>query len=94
MTRRFGTIQLIALYQQAPLPLHSSKIMSKRLVAGILTEAPRSQIAERALKKIKNGEIRASEMITHRFHYAEAGEAFDLLWNSPGDALGVLIKWQ
>ncbi|MXZ02038.1 zinc-binding dehydrogenase [Candidatus Poribacteria bacterium] len=94
MTRRFGTIQLIALYQQAPLPLHSSKMMSKRLVAGILTEEPRSQIVARALQKIGNGEIRASEMITHRFQYSEAKAAFDLLWNSPGDALGVLIKWQ
>ena len=28
MVRRKGTIQLIALYQQAPLPLHSSKMMS------------------------------------------------------------------
>ena len=94
MTRQFGIIQLIALYQQAPLPLHSSKMMSKRLVAGILTEEPRSQIAARALQKIQNGEIRASEMITHRFHYTEAKAAFDLLWNTPGDALGVLIKWQ
>ena len=94
MTRQFGTIQLIALYQQAPLPLHSSKIMSKRLVAGILTDEPRSQIATRALRKIQNGEIRAAEMITHRFHYTEVKDAFDLLWNSPGDALGVLIKWQ
>ena len=94
MTRQFGTIQLIALYQQAPLPLHSSKMMSKRLVAGILTEEPRAQIAARALQKIGNGEIRASEMMTHRFHYTEAKAAFDLLWNSPGEALGVLIKWQ
>ena len=94
MTRQFGTIQLIALYQQAPLPLHSSKIMSKRLVAGILTDEPRSQIAARALEKIQNGEIRASEMITHRFQYTEAKAAFDLLWDSPGDTLGVLIKWQ
>ncbi len=94
MTRRFGILQLIALYQQAPLPLHSSKIMSKRIVAGILTEEPRAQIAARALEKIKDGEIRASEMITHRFNYTEAKEAFDLLWNAPGNALGVLIKWQ
>ena len=94
MTRPFGTIQLIALYQQAPLPLHSSKMMSKRLVAGILTKEPRAQIAARALQKIGSGEIRASEMITHRFQYTEAKAAFDLLWNSPGEALGVLIKWQ
>ena len=94
MTRRFGIIQLIALYQQAPLPLHSSKMMSKRLVAGILTDEPRSQIVARALQKIQNSEIHAAEMITHRFHYTAAKDAFDLLWNTPGDALGVLIKWQ
>ena len=94
MTRQYGIIQLIALYQQGPLPLHSSKMMSKRLVAGILTEEPRSQIAARALQKIGNGEIRTSEMITHRFGYNEAKAAFDLLWNSPSEALGVLIKWQ
>ena len=94
MTRQYGIIQLIALYQQGPLPLHSSKMMSKRLVAGILTDEPRSQTAARALEKIQNKEIRASEMVTHRFRYTEAKDAFDLLWNSPGDTLGVLIKWQ
>ena len=94
MTRQYGIIQLIALYQQGPLPLHSSKMMSKRLVAGILTDEPRSQTAARALAKIQNKEIRASEMVTHRFRYTEAKDAFDLLWNSPGDTLGVLIKWQ
>ena len=94
MTCQFGTIQLIALYQQAPLPLHSSKMMSKRLVAGILTDEPRSQIAARALEKIQNGEIRAADMTTHRFHYTESKAAFDLLWNTPGGTLGVLIKWQ
>lgn len=93
MVRQFGTIQLIALYQQKPLPLHSSKMMSKRLVAGILTDEPRASIASRALQKIENGEIRTDEMITHRFDYTEAKEAFDLLWNTPGDALGVCIKW-
>ena len=94
MTRQYGIIQLIALYQQGPLPLHSSKMMSKRLVAGILTDEPRSQTVARALEKIQNKEIRASEMVTHRFPYTEAKDAFDLLWNSPGDTLGVLMKWQ
>ncbi len=93
MVRQFGTIQLIALYQQKPLPLYSSKMMSKRLVAGILTHENRSDIAVRALQKIQNGEIQASKMITHRFHYSEAKDAFDLLWNNPGETLAVLIKW-
>ena len=94
MVRRKGTIQLIALYQQAPLPLHSSKIMSKRLVAGILTDEPRSQIALRALDKLRSGEIQASRMISRRFPYKQAKEAFDLLWNNPGEVLAVLMIWQ
>ena len=94
MVRGKGTIQLIALYQQAPLPLHSSKIMGKRLVAGILTDEPLSQTAFRALEKIRTGEIQARRMITHRFPCAQAKEAFDFLWNTPGEALGVLLIWR
>ena len=93
MVRQHGTIQLIALYQQKPLPLHASKMMNKKLVAGILTDELRANIAARALQKMQNGDIRASEMISHRFPYTEAKAAFDLLWNTPGDTLGVLIKW-
>jgi threonine dehydrogenase-like Zn-dependent dehydrogenase len=94
MARTKGTIQLIALYQQAPLPLYSSKIMSKRLVAGLLTDEPRFRTALRALEKIRSNEIQASRMITHRFPYTQAKEAFDLLWHTPGEALGVLMIWQ
>ena len=93
MVRQHGIIQLIALYQQKPLPLHSSKMMNKRLVAGILTDEPRANLAARALQKLQNGEIRTNDMITHRFDYTEAKAAFDLLWNTPGETLGVLIKW-
>ena len=94
MTRRFGTLQLIALYQQGPLPLHADKIMSKRLVAGILTTEPRAETAKRAVQLLQSEQIRTAEMITHRFPYTDAKAAFDLLWHSPDDALGVLIKWQ
>ena len=94
MVRRRGTIQLIALYQQAPLPLYSSKMMSKRLVAGILTDEPLSQTAFRALEQIRSGGIQTSQMITHRFPYTQARKAFDFLWNTPGDALGILLVWK
>ena len=94
MVRSKGTIQLIALYQQAPLPLYSSKIMHKRLVAGVLIDEPLSQTALRALEKISTGQIQANRMITHRFPYARAKEAFDFLWNSPSEALGVLLIWK
>ena len=93
MVRVRGTIQLIALYQQAPLQLESSKIMNKRLVAGILSDEPRSETMVRALEKIRLGEVQASRMITHRFPHLQAKEAFDLLWHFPDEALGVLMIW-
>ena len=94
MVRVRGTIQLIALYQQAPLQLDSSKIMNRRLVAGILSDEPRSETMVRALEKIRSGEIQASQMVTHRFPHLKAKEAFDLLWHSPDETLGVLMTWQ
>lgn len=94
MVRKKGTIQLIAAYQQVPLPLDSSKIMGRRLVAGILTDEPLSETALRAVEKIRTGEIKAVQMITHRFPFTQAKEAFDFLWNSPGRALGVLLNWE
>ena len=94
MVRRGGTLQLIAAYQQRPLPLHSAKIMHRRLVAGILVDEPLSQIALRAAAMIERGEIQADRMITHRFPYTEAKEAYDFLWNSPQEALGVLLIWR
>ncbi|MAF12438.1 hypothetical protein CMK11_18485 [Candidatus Poribacteria bacterium] len=94
MVRARGTLQLIALYQQAPLALHSARIMNRRLVAGILTDEPRSRTVARALSLMEKGHVRVGPMITHRFPYADAKAAFDLLWNSPGDALGVLLLWR
>ena len=94
MVRRGGTLQLIAAYQQRPLPLHTLKIMHRRLVAGILVDEPLSQIALRAADMIRRGEIQAERMITHRFPYTRAKEAFDFLWNSPQEALGVLLIWR
>ena len=93
MVRRGGTLQLIALYQGEPLPLDSSKIMSKRLVAGILIDEPLSQTAFRALEKIRTEKIQTNRMITHRFPYRQAKGAFDFLWNTPGEALAVLLVW-
>ena len=94
MVRRGGTLQLIAAYQQRPLPLDSAKIMHRRLVAGILVDEPLSQIALRAAAMIERGQIQADRMITHRFPYTQAKEAYDFLWNSPQEALGVLLIWR
>lgn len=94
MVRQRGTLQLISLYQGAPLPLYSSKIMNKRLLAGILVEEPREKTTQRALEKIRTGRVKAKEMIIHRFPYTQAKQSFDLLWNTPGETLGVVLTWE
>ena len=93
MVRTPGTIHLIALYQGGPLPLNSSKIMNKRLLAGILISELRSRTARRAIKHIQDGSVRVKEMITHRFPLTEAKKAFDLLYEHPEKALGVVFEY-
>ena len=93
MTRPQGTIHLIALYQDGPLPLYSGKIMNKRLLAGILISEPRAQTAQRAIRHIQDGSVRVKEMITHRFPITKAKEAFDLLYEHPDKALGVIFEY-
>ena len=94
MVKSHGTLHLIALYQGGPLPLYSGKIMSKRLLAGILISEPRSQTAQRAIKHIQNGSARVKEMVTHRFPLTEARRAFDLLYEHPEEALGVIFEYE
>ncbi len=43
---------------------------------------------------IERGEFQADRMITHRFPYTRAKEAYDFLWNSPQESLGVLLIWR
>ncbi len=89
-----GTIQLIALYQQQALPLHASKIMNKRLIAGSLMDEAPVKTIKRAIDSMEQGVIQIKEMITHRFAYTEAKSAFDFLWQTPEKGLGVLLDWQ
>jgi L-iditol 2-dehydrogenase len=93
MIARRGVIHLIALYQGGPLPLYSSRIMDRTIIAGRHHGMTGQQAYERTIGKIQRGEIRPSPLITHRFPFRDAKAAFDLLWQKPGEALGVLLEW-
>ena len=94
MTRRKGLIQVIGLYEDEPLPLYSNKIQGRRLQGGYLDPSGRDRGSDRALQMLSDGAFRAEEMITHRFPYEDAPEAFDLLYNNLGETMGVLLIWQ
>jgi len=89
-----GIIVLIGLYHGDPLPLDASKIMGKLIVGGIRSDRPRSEHRQDAVHDIQEGRVRAKEMITHRFSFAEAKTAFDLLADRLGETLGVVFEYE
>jgi len=42
---------------------------------------------------IQAGRFQVEPMITHRFPFRRAKEAYDLLHDRAGEALGVLLTW-
>ena len=38
--------------------------------------------------------VRAVRLTSHRFPCRDAAAAFDLLYNRPGEAMGVLLDWE
>jgi len=88
-----GTLHLIGLYEDEPLSLPSSKIQRRRILGGYYGRSIGLSAYRRGMQLLASGQVKAEQMTTHRFHYTESVEAFDLLWNRPGDALGVLLEW-
>lgn len=93
MLRRGGLLQVLGLYEDGPLPLDSAKIQGRRLVGGYLDPEQRPRASDRALQLLAGEQLQAARMITHRFPFAAAAAAFDLLYHRPGETLGVLLMW-
>jgi len=43
---------------------------------------------------MNSGALKTDHLITHRFPYHDAQEAYDLVYNKPADYLGVLFDWR
>ena len=88
-----GTLHLIGLYEDQPLSLPSGKIQRRRLLGGYYGQRSGLSAYRRAMSLLASGAIDTGRMTTHRFPFLEGAAAFDLLWNRPGEALGVLLEW-
>jgi len=93
MTATGGLLQVVGLYEDDPLPLSSSYIQRKRLIGGALPDSDRVAASARSLDLLGEGRIATERMVTHRFPYQQAPEAFHFLHDHPEAALGVLITW-
>ena len=89
-----GLLHLIGLYEDQPLPLSSGKIQRRRLLGGYYRQSVNPGCARRGMELLASGAIRADRMTSHRFPYPDAAAAFDLLYNRPGEAMGVLLDWE
>jgi threonine dehydrogenase-like Zn-dependent dehydrogenase len=93
MCRPLGRIHLIALYHGEPLPLDAGKIQRRLLIGGYYTDEPRTPFAAAAMAAIADGGIKVEPLVTHHFPSIAAKEAFDLLYRTPGDAVGEIFNW-
>ncbi len=88
-----GLLQIIGLYHDGPLPLDAAKMQRKRLIGGYLMETDVDANARAAMEALSNGLIQAAPLVTHRFPGNQAKQAFDLLYEHPEDAMGVIMEW-
>lgn len=89
-----GLVHLIGLYEDLPLTLPSDKIQGRRLLGGYYRTRAGAKQSRRAMELLASGAIRTDRMTTHRFPWHQAADAFALLYQEPGEALGVLLDWE
>ena len=88
-----GLLQIIGLYHDGPLPLDAAKMQRKRLIGGYLQETDVDAMARAAMEALSSGLVQAAPLVTHHFPGNQAKEAFDLLYEHPEDAMGVILEW-
>lgn len=88
-----GQIVVIGLYQSEPLPVDASMLMGHRIIGANSAGTHRPSCSDKSLELLSRGVIAGETLITHRFPAPRAKDAFDLLYESPGECLGVLLEW-
>jgi threonine dehydrogenase-like Zn-dependent dehydrogenase len=84
----------VGLYEDEPLPLDSSKIQGKRLIGGYLDGTRRPQGSDMAIQLLMEDKIQTEAMVTHRFDFEDAADAFDLLYTRLDEAMAVVMVWK
>ena len=100
MVKRGGVIHLIAKYQGGPeagaglLPLDSG-IMQDNLVivAGHRMPGTNAEYLREATRMLVDGRLKVDPIITHRMPWRQTPDAYHMLYNTPDEALGVILEW-
>ena len=89
-----GLIQVNAKYQNAPLPLDVDSFQGKRVLVSFPPSADRAAMASTAMAAMAAGEVQVQPLVTHRLPGRELKAGYDLLYEHPEQALGVLFHWE
>jgi 2-desacetyl-2-hydroxyethyl bacteriochlorophyllide A dehydrogenase len=93
MVKTDGVLHLIALYQGQALSLDSGLAMNKMIIGGYYRTISPPERLQAAMHMVQDGRIKFEPLITHRLPWQETAEAYHLLYNSPDEALGVVLEW-
>lgn len=93
MTAQGGRLVVVSLYHGAPLPLDAAMLMSRSVLGGNLNTRSRWEASEVALQMLADGRLPFEAMVTHRCHFRQSKQAFDLLYDRLGEAMAVLLVW-
>jgi threonine dehydrogenase-like Zn-dependent dehydrogenase len=88
-----GAIHLISKYQGSPLPLDGDSFMDKMLIAGMRTDLSRESCMADAARMLADGSVNVSDLVTHRLPWEQTPDAYHMLYEKPGEALGVILEW-
>ena len=93
MVARGGTLHLVGLYEDQPLPLTSGAAQRRRIIGGYYQRGPDAASARRGMDLLASGQVTPERMTTHRYPFLQAADAFDLLFNRIGETLGVVLEF-
>ena len=93
MVKRDGVLHLIGLFQGNAYRLESSSAMNKMIIGGYFRSISKLERFQLASEMLTDGRINIEPLITHRLPGLESDQAYHLLYNSPDEALGVILEW-
>ena len=100
MLRSGGVIHLISKYQagdgvpgSGALPLDSGIMQRCQIVIGYWNVPEPSAHMQDTAQMLLDGRLNVDPIITQRLPWEQTAEAYHMLFNSPQEALGVIIEW-
>ncbi len=92
MCRGGGRLVAVGMHT-APVPVPAHTIHDKLVIGSQIGYDVGAAVFARAMALLAQGQFAVEPLITHRYDYRRVAEAYALLDERPGEALGVVLEW-